>query len=306
MTCGRCGITHWDPHKGITWRDGRGWLAMSGYSKIEWTDTTWNPITGCTKVSEGCQNCYAERMAKRLAGRFGYPEKPDQFDVTVHPDKFNEPLSWRKARRVFVCSMGDLFHPDVPFEVIHTLWGIMEESHRRNGSIFQVLTKRPDRMQEFVLAYLAQRRPINGPYYEVLDCIWLGCSVENQARADERLSMLLSTQAAIRFVSVEPMLGPIDLRHVQTSEFEIDALRGRSYEKLDWVIVGGESGPGARPMHPDWVRDVRDQCIDAGVPFFFKQWGEYRPSKDGLGWYRAGKSTAGRLLDGREWNEFPE
>ncbi len=293
-------------------------------TKIEWTDETWNPVTGCTKVSRGCAHCYAERMARRLAGRFGYPEAPNHFDVTLQPDRLEEPLHWRKPRRVFVCSMSDLFHDDVPKDFI---WRVIEMGWRAKQHIFQILTKRPERMLDVLThsMWWVNDTPQN---------IWLGVSAENQKAADERIPLLLQCPAAVRLVSIEPMLERIDLRHIQKSNLvEIDALTGnhgvkrplsgKSNAKLDWVIVGGESGPGARPMHPDWVRDIRDQCNDWGVSFFLKQRGEWLPiaraSDDwrtdqpsqfcafgGLVFHRVGKKRAGRLLDGREWNEMPQ
>ena len=287
---------------------------MATKSKIEWTDATWNPVTGCAKISPGCTNCYAERMAYRFAGCNGYPERPHHFDVTLHPERLEQPLRWRKPRRVFVVSMGDLFHEDVPDDYIREVFWTMQ---RAGWHTFQVLTKRPRRMA----AWFAKRQ--DAP---VLPNVWLGVTVEDQQRADERIPYLLECPAAVRFVSAEPLLGPIDLR----------AWLGpvSTWERLDWVICGGESGPGAQPMHPDWARALRDQCVSAGVPFFFKQWGAWHhdpqfapvnPKKmymdrhgnfysgttderyrDGLLCFdRVGKKRAGRLLDGREWNEFP-
>ena len=307
-------------------------------TKIEWAEEVWNPITGCTPVSEGCQNCYAKRMAIRLRGRFGYPED-EPFKVNwrgdyVAPSKgypvIEEPLHWKKPRMNFVCSMGDLCHKDIPGHLIHTLIKLMKWDYKHH--IFLLLTKRSDRMRRIWMN-------IDGA---LPDNIWLGVSVENQKRADERIPILLQIPAAKRFVSIEPMLGPVDLRRIKNKGDEIDCLSGyvdendgdgcfrRQYEKLDWVILGGESGPGARPMHPDWVRSVRDQCQDAGVPFFFKQWGEWIPydceesthwmttngdfgrweekepnCKEAICIKHVGKKAAGRLLDGREWNERP-
>ncbi len=237
-----------------------------GTTKIEWTDKTWNPVTGCSPVSPGCANCFARRMAKRLKA-MGQAKYRNEFEVTCHPETLDEPTRWKKPRRVFVCSMSDLFHKDVPHKFIDDVFTTIEENPRH---IFQLLTKRPEQMQ----AYMRKRRG------RFLHNLWPGVSVEDQQRADERIEWLLSTSAAVRFLSIEPMLGPVDLppwlRH------------------LDWVIVGGESGPGARPMHLGWVRGVRDQCIAAGVPFHFKQWGGVN------------KKLAGRLLDGRTWDEMPD
>lgn len=298
-------------------------------TKIEWANKTWNPVTGCTKISPGCQNCYAERMSKRLAGRAGYP-KDDPFKVTLHPDRLDEPLKWKKPSRIFVCSMGDLFHYDVPDEYISEVFDVMCQCP---DHIFQVLTKRPERMSHFIKSYLGK---ISGH-------IWLGVTAENQEQADKRIPILLQIPAAVRFVSVEPMLGYVALSHVEFDRWTtMNVLEGCGIttrpgamgqcipncgcEKLNWVICGGESGPGARPMHPDWARSLRDQCKVAGVPFFFKQWGEWQyveqMSHDtyqgvdsavnlaGHGDYnkpwKVGKKVAGRLLDGEEYSEYPK
>lgn len=305
-------------------------------TKIEWADKTWNPITGCTPISEGCQNCYAKRMSKRLAGRCGYP-KDKPFAVTIHRDKFEQPLHWKKPSRIFVCSMGDLFDDAVPFRYIHEIWDVMKKCPQHN---FLILTKRPEIMR-IVLGRIYSLERL-GAAMGFWSHIWLGVTAETQQRADERIPILLQTPAAKRFVSVEPMLGQIDLKHLQPNrEVEIDCLSGTHgvisphagiNEKLDWVICGGETGPGARPMHPDWARSLRDQCQAAGTPFFFKSWGEWvnpdqtyspynRPfithhfvknkvsrfgEKDPDMVIKMGKNRAGRLLDGREWNEYPE
>ena len=235
---------------------------------IGWTDQTWNPITGCTKVSEGCLHCYAERMSERLAGRYGYPAD-HPFRVTLHSDKLVEPVRWRKPRHVFVCSMGDLFHDDVPFDRIMDVWDVMGECSQHT---FQVLTKRPERMREFA-RWMED--------VELMRCahsnVWLGVTAENQARANERIPVLLDTPAAVRFVSVEPMLEPVDIMPWLHSLSRTDTA-------LDWVICGPETGPGARPFDIQWACDLRDQCAEAGVPFWFK----------------------GGLLDGVEWHERPD
>ena len=310
-----------------------------GLSKIDWTDAVWNPVTGCTKVSAGCAHCYAERMSKRLAGRAGYPAK-HPFAVTLHPDRLDEPLRWRKPRRVFVCSMGDLFHEDVPDGFIHQVFATMELAR---GNTYQVLTKRPERMAEFV----AHRWSHPEPH------IWFGTSVENQATADECIPHLLRCPAAVRFVSYEPALGTVDFdngcnswltcdgRNREANEGECCesyATSGECFHGIDWIIAGGESGPRARPAHPDWFRSVRDQCAAAGVAFWFKQWGEWSPTSaqwgpreslvcecgvadlkpNTFGEHRAvcylnatfmkrvGKHAAGRLLDGVEHREWPK
>lgn len=499
---------------------------MAKYSRIEWTDATWSPVTGCAPISEGCQNCYAKRMANRLRGRCGYPAD-EPFKVTLHKDRLEEPLRLKKPRRVFVCSMGDLFHEDVPFEFIASVFGVMANSSQNT---YMVLTKRPQRMKEFfdwlylsAASYYARDHrtvpydddrinvfimKIASEYGINLDFmrkwplfnVWLGVTAENQARADERIPILLQIPAAVRFVSCEPLLSAIDLtkwiggknqndgcreiilcsdgnrsvqyfanrRDLETqgtswkrqgceikvegypnkesrnitksrsfthsndrewqesnglcSSCSMDVLQqGRntgsfgdkpqrreskeqssrqlgvgdqereylacgagvealgqegtergeefkcktysptgyrntvdleeprdvlitnsgtlqsvcddntgylslqdveaSYQGIDWCIVGGETGPGARPMHPDWVRSLRDQCQDARVPFFFKQHGEWLHETQGINFheghryyvwpdesmsFRVGKKAAGRLLDGRTWDEMPE
>ena len=287
-------------------------------TKIEWTDETWNPVTGCTKVSEGCRNCYAERMSKRLRGRFGYPAD-DPFAVTLHPDRLDQPLRWRKPRRVFVCSMGDLFHEDVPDEFIAAVFGVMAACPQHT---FQLLTKRPERMAEwfrwlvkadeeswethgYCVYEARQYSGANIPYPDVtpwpLPNVHPGTSIEDQPTADERIPWLLECPAAVRFVSCEPLLGPVSFRWSKWYEYYPDGWRERGetqneydgLRRLSQVIVGGESGPGARPMDLDWARSIRDQCQAAGVPFFFKQVGGRTPKANG------------RLLDGREWNEMP-
>jgi protein gp37 len=316
---------------------------MMATSKIEWTDTTWNPVVGCRKVSPGCTHCYAERMAGRLKamGRPGYQDAVDDKGrwtgrVSLLYERLFQPLTWRRPRRVFVNSMSDLFHPDVPFEFVDDVFDVMARNClASNRHIFQILTKRPDRMHQ----YFRQGKNYYGDHIP-LPNVWLGVSVENQEAADERIPLLLQTPAAVRFLSCEPLLGPVDLgRRVippgQSWAREVELAWGDT-EELDWVIVGGESGPGARPMHPDWARSIRDQCVAASVPFFFKQHGEwskvatplvYGINAEGViyllpdgskgtqkDWYnglatpmeRIGKKAAGRLLDGVEWNQFPE
>lgn len=229
-------------------------------TKIEWADETWNPITGCSKISEGCRHCYAERMSKRLKGRFGYPAD-DPFRVTLHSDKLNIPLKWRKPRAVFVCSMGDLFHEDVPYEWIIKVWQAM---YRAKLSTFMVLTKRPQRMADF----LSQVK-YGYKHPDHLPNVWLGVTAENQRQADKRISVLLQIPAAVQFVSVEPMLERVDLGLMGTIPHNTPY--SLVYEKLGWVICGAETGLGARPMQLDWARDLRDQCKAASVPFFMKK-----------------------------------
>jgi len=333
---------------------------MSTNSKIEWTNVTWNPVVGCTRVSAGCDNCYAVRVSHRLesmdqkayAGLTRVNGKGQRhFNGTVRtlPERLNEPLTWRKPRMIFVNSMSDLFHESVPFEFIGDVYFTMSRCQQHT---FQVLTKRPERRREFFAWYKTAGLPTG-----LWDNVWEGISAEDQQTLDKRLPHLLATRAAVRFLSLEPLLGPIDLTRCdhRAGEF-IDVLHGQrtnhgdaTYEDcptIDWVIVGGESGPKARPMNPEWARSIRDQCVAASVPFFFKQWGEWAPtdsddsrfdgkdcvqvaeedgevgplnvrygpvvrSKDGSTknaspMSRMGKKAAGRLLDGRTWDEMPQ
>jgi len=234
---------------------------MARKSKIEWTESTWNPVTGCTKISIGCRNCYAERFALRLKAA-GSPNYTNGFRVTLHPHLLRTPLRWKQSHTIFVNSMSDLFHRAVPFDFISQIFDIMvRASHHR----FQVLTKRSHR--------LLQVSP-NLPWPQN---VWMGVTVEN-ADCTFRIEHLRQTPAAIKFISFEPLLGPIP-------NINLDG--------IDWVIVGGESGPGARPMRPEWATDIRDQCLAADVPFFFKQWGG------------PNKKKTGRTLDGRTWNQIP-
>jgi len=254
-------------------------------TKIEWTDETWNPIHGCTPISPGCKNCYAKRMAHRLAGRHGYPEAPNEFDVTLRPDRLEQPLKWRKARRVFVCSMSDLFHEDVPDHFIESIW---QKMFLASHHTFQILTKRPQRVFDIVSKF----ENLLGDKV-VLPNVHLGVTAENQAAADERIPLLLETPAAVRFLSAEPLLGAIDIRqYLYSSAVTTHRERGAAhiaYRKLDLVITGAETGPGKREMKLDWARSLRDQCQATGVSYFFK--------KD---------SDGNRLLDGRLWEEMPE
>ncbi len=238
---------------------------MADKSSIEWTDATWNPVTGCTKISPGCDHCYAARLSERFRGALGQPFETG-FDLTLRPARLEQPLRWRRPRRIFVNSMSDLFHKDMPGEFINRTFDTME---RASWHQFQVLTKRSSLMRNFLKRRYADR---GAPQH-----IWLGVSVEDRERLS-RVRHLQQAPAGVRFLSIEPLLGPIG--PVNLAE-------------VDWVIVGGGSGPNARPMMPEWARHLRDQCVAAGVPFFFKQWGGYRPKQ------------RGRELDGREWNEFP-
>jgi len=231
-------------------------------SKIEWTESTWNPVTGCTKISPGCKNCYAERLAKRLKA-MGQPNYANGFQVTVHEKALHLPLTWKQPQTIFVNSMSDLFHRDVSRDFIMRLFGVMNEAHWHR---FQILTKRAGRLAQMNTSL---------PW---ADNIWMGVSVESREYVD-RVDYLRRTDAMVKFLSIEPLIGQVG---------DID-LAG-----IDWVIVGGESGPGSRPMEAGWVRDIRDQCLDASIPFFFKQWGG------------TNKKKAGRVLDGQTWDEMPD
>lgn len=387
---------------------------MADRSSIEWTDASWNIITGCTLVDEGCRYCYAARQAatwpalanhasrKGLARVNAAGEAKFNGEVRFNDQWLQVPLRWRKPRRIFVCAAGDLFHEAVPDEWIDKVFAVMALAPQHT---FQVLTKRPARAREYLtrqagggkqdvrnhIAWievaaimdawapgwkseeidgLHRKRGISACTKWPLPNVWLGTSVSDQVSADTRIPELLAAPAAVRFISAEPLLGPVDLTRICLvkklpssirSGIHIDAMRGRYCESgmpyvdwdvsqpydtaspplsLDWVIAGGESGPKARPMHPDWARELRDQCQAAKVPFFFKQWGEWAPGEiagpnerpieaadlwadewlirrvgkaqpdehrdDEPDVFRVGKRLAGRLLDGREWNEMPE
>lgn len=241
---------------------------MAQKSAIEWTEATWNPTTGCTKVSPGCAHCYAERMAYRLQA-MRQPRYDQAFELKLQEDIVELPLRWKRPRLIFVNSMSDLFHKAVPDDFIKRCFSVMREATQHK---FQVLTKRPERVAEL------------GGDLAWGNNIWMGTSVEN-AKYVQRVSVLKQVPAAVRFLSVEPLLGPIPRL----------PLKG-----IHWVIVGGESGPQSRPMEMEWVRIIRDQCINADVPFFFKQWGAFGP--DGI---RRSKKANGRELDGRIWSEMP-
>lgn len=234
------------------------------FTKIEWANRVWNPITGCTPISEGCENCYAKRMANRLKGRYGYPED-NPFKVTVHEDKLGEPLRWKKPSRVFVGSMSDLFHEDVEDGIRCTLFDIMATAEQHT---FIILTKRVDKMKEFF------DRSIHG----VLPNVWLGVSVENQQRADERIPILLQIPAAIRFISVEPILEQVDISYflpkTPYKDCPVELLPYyNSHLSLKWIIGGGETGIKARPAQQEWILNLYEQAKLANIPFFFKKWG---------------------------------
>ena len=234
---------------------------MGQASTIEWTESTWNPLTGCTKISSGCKHCYAERMALRLKA-MGQPNYAKGFELALHENTLELPLKWKKPQTIFVNSMSDLFHKGVPVDFVLKTFDVMR---RANWHKFQVLTKRSERLAEL------------SPMLPWMPHIWMGVSVEN-TEYRWRVDHLRRTRAKIRFLSLEPLLG---------------ALSALNLDGIDWVIAGGESGPGARPVEPNWVRDIRDQCASAGVAFHFKQWGGVI------------KKRHGRLLDGRTWDELP-
>ncbi|TXC73930.1 phage Gp37/Gp68 family protein [Sphingorhabdus soli] len=358
---------------------------MSDGTKIEWTDATWNVVNGCSVTSPGCTNCYAMKLAgtrlKNHPSRAGLTQDTKAGPVWTGEVRFNDkvlsdPLRWKRPRMIFVCAHGDLFHENVPDEWIDRVFAVMALCPQH---VFQLLTKRPERMCE----YLSRRKagkPVQAPLgdgtlgYHPFNCevlppsnVWLGTSVEDQARADERIPHLLATPAAVRWLSCEPLLGPVDLsglmfRDVECPNWEmegsqppVDPETGQQEccsscdwtgivgePAIDWIVAGGESGPGARPMHPDWARALRDQCAAADVPFFFKQWGDWELSLDrerddpdwradysndyvdrgksrwlniegGRGFHgdrfvvmrRVGKKAAGRLLDGRTHDAMP-
>jgi protein gp37 len=308
-------------------------------NKISWTDQTWNPIVGCSKVSAGCLNCWAEKAARLHY----HDEFPNGWDghVKLFPERLEQPLHWRKPSRIAVGLMGDLWHKEVP---VYFQEQVFRTAISASQHTFQFLTKRAD-----ILAWripMIMGRIFGYANWKMPDNIWLGVSIEDQKTADERIPLLLQTPAAVHWVSAEPLLDRINLTSLpvpNTDAFKFDALTDADdehfynvHEKLDWVVVGGESGPGARPMHPDWVRGIRDQCVAAGVPLHFKQWGEWTPGENvihdrkyltSIFWdgqwnpctddwiteedhapimYRVGKKAAGRLLDGEEWLEFPK
>ncbi len=332
---------------------------MGDKTPIEWTDATWNPTIGCTKISAGCKNCYFMTMHERrhrawLGGT--WPDAPRQYHVPatvlqLMPDRLDQPLRWAKPRRIFVNSLSDLFHEDIPEAFIDSVFGIMILARRHT---FQILTKRPERMRRYILRLEGVVKEAGGEW--PLPNVWLGTSVEDQAAANLRIPELLATPAAVRFLSCEPLLGGLYLdpwlppkitagglsaemlEIRETTEAIAADLRKREAETglLHWVIAGGESGPGVRPMHPDWARALRDQCATAGVPFFFKQWGEWAPHDqppirgeyNGAGvflkpngrfgmqldWWdgnaaamnKVGKKKAGRVLDGRTHDGMPD
>jgi protein gp37 len=272
-----------------------------GKTKIDWADVVWNPTIGCTKVSAGCVNCYAERMAARLKA-MGRPEYQDVVDDKGHwtgkikflPERLDQPIHWLKPKRIFVDSMSDLFHTCVPFEYIKMVLKVMVMA---NQHTFIILTKRPELMLEFT-EWIVGEDDIK--IAEWPRNVWFGVSVSTQKDADKMIPVLLQTPASIRIISVEPMLERISLGGFDGKTYR-PWLDTHAYEPmLSWVICGGESGPNARSMHPDWVKSLRNQCKEASVPFFFKQWGKWAPVLEFVD-----RKRAGHLLDGKEYHEFP-
>lgn len=349
---------------------------MANKTKIEWTDATWNPITGCSVVSAGCKHCYAMKLAgtrlQNHPSRTGLTVDTNNGPVWTGEVRFNEqwisqPIRWSRQRMVFVCAHADLFHPAVPDHWIDTVFGIMWAclygKNEQDGHIFQVLTKRAGRMRDYFKTDRREswaRAAVNygggidpdGLWDQIMGFegphprIWLGVSVEDQKAADERIPLLLETSAAVRWISAEPLLGSVDLTAIRNPGGEstfppFNALQRWGGSGVDWVVVGGESGPNARPMNPIWARSLRDQCAEAGVPFLFKQWGEWVPSKalpddarlpaQKWGWVSeaggevdinhtrpfgdptahhelmamVGKKASGRLLDGVQHDGYP-
>lgn len=357
---------------------------MGDRTKIEWTDATWNPVTGCTRISPGCDHCYIDRSPpfrierrrfvkecahcsgdgfEPMTGKFrgshacsvcsgdgevASSEVGASTGVRLHRDRLEIPLRWRKPRRVFVCSLADLFHDEVSDEYIARVFAVMGLARAHT---FQVLTKRPARMRALLsssgflelVTVAMTRHPGRVTGERLPDMpfpnVWVGTTVENQEWADRRIPILLDIPAAVRFLSVEPMLGPVNLCTCYPGGYTFDTFEGpqghcavHGRRVVDWVICGGESGPGARPMHTQWVRDLRDECTAASVAFHFKQWGEWaRTGQVGVGWLpegscygseidvpapapftfreilqRVGKRQSGRVLDGRTWDEYPQ
>lgn len=315
---------------------------MSDKSSIEWTDATWNPVTGCTKVSPGCDHCYAETFAERWRGIPGHYFE-NGFDVTLRPERLDQPIRWRKPRRIFVNSMSDLFHDDVPGEYIAQVFAAMGLARWHT---FQLLTKRHGRMRSMLNSQVFRIQMLDAAYRMVtgesgavlpaevkqaywarkdevlqgerdsalewpLPNVWVGVSVEDQKWADIRIPALLDTPAAVRWISAEPLLGPLRLNEWLGAEAKV---------ALNWVVLGGESGPGARPMLDNWAREVRRQCEASATPFLFKQWGAWAPSPngnlvsvvdaEGHEWparmFRGPKAATGRMLDGQTWDQYPE
>lgn len=299
---------------------------MADKTHIEWTEATWNPVTGCSKVSAGCKHCYAEREWARLSANPKTRYHGRSFnEVQYHSDVLELPLHWKRPRRIFVNSMSDLFHGAVPDRFIADVFGIMAATPWHT---YQVLTKRPQRMRDLLragcmgrfeadaeecAALYTDQWPLDWP----LKNVWLGVSVEDQETADERIPILLDTPAWTRWVSAEPLLGPVDiLGYLDGLAVNADISR----PNVDWVVAGGESGANARPMHPQWARSLRDQCTAADAPFLLKQWGEWSPLRwgtlvapepdlhafgDGQAMIKVGKKTAGRLLDGKLHDDYP-
>lgn len=319
---------------------------MADKTGIEWTDATWNPVTGCAKVSQGCKHCYALRDWPRMSANPKTVYFGRQFtDVRCHPERLDQPFRWTKPRLIFVNSMSDLFHEAVPDEFIDRVFAAMARARQHT---YQVLTKRADRMAAYLSDPGRKNRILAASvglgWAGMMDMpwpiphVWVGVSVENQETADERIPFLLKAPAAVRWISAEPLLGPVELSNVTRRSDAVSKLGKMALDGINWIVVGGESGPKARPMHPAWARSLRNQCKAVGVPFLFKQWGEWAPAdalSDDEGrkleeqWltvfgrsldpsegvdifkgdevvYRAGKKHTGRLLDGVQHDGYPQ
>ena len=306
---------------------------MAGKTKIEWTEYSWNPIRGCSRITEGCRNCYAEDQAARIIkmdrGR-GVPEGEGSYDgllakggqwngeIKVVPELLDQPVRWTKPRMIFVNSMSDLFHENVPAGIIQRIFAVMAAAPQHT---FQILTKRAGRMREILStkdarwvaqgqALLTQEGVLKPGSYHVtwpLPNVWLGVSVENQDAADERIPQLLETPAAVRWLSMEPLRGPVNLTKAGVVEWDSvgdpTPGTGASFARglVDWVVLGGESGPDARPMHPEWVKELRDQCVSAEIPFLFKQWGEWVPRSACFHTFEDGKSCGDLDPECKRW-----
>jgi protein gp37 len=265
---------------------------MPGDSRIEWTEATWNPVTGCDEVSPGCAHCYAKTFAERWRGVEGHPYEQG-FDLRLWPERLEIPLRWKRPRMIFVNSMRDLFHEDVPAAFVDRVFDVMR---RASWHTFQVLTKRPERMRDYLRERSEPAACVYMPEWP-LPNVWLGTSIENR-RFVGRADVLRETPAAVRFISAEPLLGPLVTPAVDPGKDWFRIYPGPeaqlNLDGIDWLIVGGESGPGHRPIRPEWVRDLRDQAHETDTAFFFKQWGGRTPK------------SGGRELDGRTWDEMPE
>ena len=268
-------------------------------TKIEWATNVWNPVTGCVKISEGCKHCYAEKFAKRLQNNPNFEIKykyRNGFKPTFHPESLKEPFTYKKASRVFVCSMGDLFHVDIQFDWINRIFSIMSDNDKNT---YMILTKRPKRVLEFF--EWKRNGEFGNEEWRANDNIWFGVTVENQETANNRIPLLIRIPCKTRFISCEPLLGNINLFKPAVLP-DGETVAGFWLNWIDWVIIGGESGGNktTRPMHPDWVRSIHEECKAANIPFFFKGWGDWQNG------YKIGKKYSGDFIDGKQYHEFPK